>query len=66
MLTGNWSVKFEYLYYDLGRTTYGLSPLSNANGTALIGAPGILYTAAVTSSTHFNGEFIRAGVNFHF
>jgi outer membrane immunogenic protein len=57
----NWSLKVEYLYYDLGRVTYGLSPLEsfNAAGTPFtIGAP--------VSSTRFTGNIVRAGLNYHF
>jgi outer membrane immunogenic protein len=56
-----WSAKAEYLYYDLGTLTYAMTPLQNANlGSAL-------YTrGAPTASAIFNGNIIRAGVNFHF
>jgi outer membrane immunogenic protein len=57
----NWSTRFEYLHYDLGSPTYGMSPLvSNA---------GIIrpYTVnSLTATTPFNGEILRAGVNYHF
>jgi hypothetical protein len=32
MFAPNWSVKGEYLYYDLGRLTYALSPLATTAG----------------------------------
>jgi outer membrane immunogenic protein len=51
-----WSLKLEYLYYDLGRVTYGLSALT---------FPG-LYTSAVAASTRFDGHVARAGLNYHF
>ncbi|MGH6801633.1 MAG: outer membrane protein, partial [Methylocella sp.] len=37
----NWSAKVEYLYYDLGRVTYGLSPLTLTDA-----AGGALYSSA--------------------
>jgi outer membrane immunogenic protein len=57
----NWSVKAEYLYYDLGSLTYGLSPLQSFNsaGTPFtVGAP--------VSRTSFKGNIVRAGLNYHF
>jgi outer membrane immunogenic protein len=57
----NWSVKAEYLYYDLGSVTYGLSPLQNFN------TAGTLFTSgAPVSRTRFNGHIARAGLNYHF
>ena len=57
----NWSVKAEYLYYDLGSVTYGLSPLQNFT------TAGALFTSgAPISSTRFKGNIVRAGLNYHF
>ncbi|MGB6175173.1 MAG: outer membrane beta-barrel protein [Methylocella sp.] len=57
----NWSLKVEYLYYDLGRATFALSPLTNFNSA------GIPFTGgAPSSSTRFNGNIVRAGLNYHF
>jgi outer membrane immunogenic protein len=57
----NWSVKAEYLYYDLGSVTYGLSPLQNFN------SGGTLFTSgAPVSRTRFTGNIARAGLNYHF
>jgi outer membrane immunogenic protein len=55
------SLKAEYLYYDLGTVTYGLSNLNNFNTT-----PTLFTTALPTSSTDFNGHIVRGGLNFHF
>jgi outer membrane immunogenic protein len=57
----NWSLKVEYLYYDLGRVTYNLSPLTSFN---FAGAP--FTGGAPVSSTRFNGNIVRAGINYHF
>jgi outer membrane immunogenic protein len=57
----NWSLKVEYLYYDLGRVTYGLSPLESFNAA---GAPFTI--GAPVSSTRFTGNIVRAGLNYHF
>jgi outer membrane immunogenic protein len=62
MFLPNWSLKAEYLYYDLGSVSYNLSPLvdiSTVTGTALS-------TAFPRSSTRFNGNIVRAGLNYHF
>jgi outer membrane immunogenic protein len=57
----NWSVKAEYLYYDLGSVTYGLSLLQNFN------TAGTLFTSgAPVSRTSFKGNIVRAGLNYHF
>jgi len=57
----NWSVKAEYLYYDLGSVTYGLSPLQNFNSA------GTLFTSGSPfSRTRFTGNIVRAGLNYHF
>ena len=57
----NWSVKAEYLYYDLGSVTYGLSPLQSFNtaGTSFT-------TGAPVSRARFTGNIVRAGLNYHF
>ncbi|MGH6936885.1 MAG: outer membrane protein [Methylocella sp.] len=57
----NWSLKVEYLYYDLGRATYALSPL---NSFAIGFGP--RDSALPVSTTRFNGNIVRAGINYHF
>jgi len=57
----NWSVKAEYLYYNLGSVTYGLSPLQNFT------TAGTLFTSGdPVSRTRFTGNIVRAGLNYHF
>jgi outer membrane immunogenic protein len=56
-----WSVKAEYLYYSLGSASYALSPLFTGNAAAPI-----LISAFPHSSTRFNGNIVRAGLNYHF
>ncbi|MGO4686108.1 outer membrane protein [Hyphomicrobium sp. 2TAF46] len=48
----HWSVKFEYLYYDLGRISYGF--LDSASG------------AAFTASDELSGHIVRTGINYKF
>ena len=58
MIMPKWSVKAEYLYYDLGTTnTASVGPLFYTSGQALSTAG---YTAP------FAGHIVRAGLNFHF
>jgi len=49
-LTPNWSAKAEYLYYDLGDTTYTFT----AN------------TFTTTAKIHETGNLVRVGVNYRF
>jgi outer membrane immunogenic protein len=61
MVVPNWSVKAEYLYYDLGSVqastvVSALTPAGDATG----------YAYTTTASTRFNGNIVRAGVNYHF
>jgi outer membrane immunogenic protein len=62
MFVPRWSVKVEYLYYDLGSVTY--------NGQEAIvfspslGAP--VFTNNVQTMTRFNGNIVRGGVNWYF
>jgi outer membrane immunogenic protein len=59
MFMPNWSLKAEYLYYDLGTVSYSLTPLTNVTA--------VLNFASVAQSTaRFNGNIVRAGVNYHF
>lgn len=61
MFQPNWSLKVEYLYYDLGRATYA--------STLAFAAPAAFnfgYTSAVATSVRYTGHVARAGVNYHF
>jgi outer membrane immunogenic protein len=55
----NWSLKVEYLYYDIGHLTFNTSPLVNS----LAGVP--ITVGAPAASTRFNGNIVRAGLNYH-
>jgi outer membrane immunogenic protein len=57
----NWSTSLEYLHYDLGSATYAVSPLVSNAGVA---KP--FTVNAVSTNVPFNGEIIRAGVNYRF
>ncbi|MGB6372445.1 MAG: outer membrane beta-barrel protein [Methylocella sp.] len=58
----NWSLKVEYLYYDLGSPTFGLSPLINA----FTDTGGAVYSSAPFARPRFTGNIVRAGLNYHF
>ncbi|MFY9831799.1 MAG: outer membrane beta-barrel protein [Methylocystis sp.] len=60
MFAPNWSAKVEYLYYDLG-TASAANALS-----AAVPAGNLLYGSYYQTSTHFNGQVVRVGVNYHF
>ncbi|MFZ3325457.1 MAG: outer membrane beta-barrel protein, partial [Methylocella sp.] len=55
----NWSLKVEYLYYDLGHVNFTMSPLVNS----VAGVP--VTVGAGSGSTRFNGNIVRAGLNYH-
>lgn len=57
-LTTNWSIKGEYLYYDLGRQTVRTTP----NAAAAAAVPGVAYDARIRTS----GHIIRTGLNYAF
>jgi outer membrane immunogenic protein len=67
MFAPRWSVKAEYLYYDLGTvsTNYAVSTLCVPVACAFQNMP-VYGTAAVHTSTQLNGNIARAGVNYHF
>ena len=60
MFMTNWSAKVEYLYYNLGSVSDHQNSILYSN----VYAP---YNVAYsTASTSFNGNIVRAGVNYHF
>jgi outer membrane immunogenic protein len=67
MFLPNWSAKVEYLYYDLGRASFNQSLSGAVIDVALdprFGQNWWLNASQV--STRFNGNIVRAGVNYHF
>jgi len=61
MFMTHWSIKAEYLFYDLGRVHYGLSPLREVNASGMV-----FSVTAPSSTTQFEGNIVRGGLNFHF
>jgi outer membrane immunogenic protein len=58
MFVPKWSVKVEYLHYDLGSVTF-------SNGALRTSGPLGLAVVGSTSTVNFSGEIVRAGVNYH-
>ena len=63
MFAPRWSVKAEYLYYDLGRATYGVTPATTSFIVAA--GPGLQSQTFGSSSVRFNGHHARLGLNYH-
>ena len=62
----NWSAKVEYLYYDLGNVSYSAGLLTTLNSTLTAFPAGSIAGVVSQSQTRFNGNIVRAGVNYHF
>jgi opacity protein-like surface antigen len=61
MLAPQWSVKGEYLYYDIGHVTLDqtFDLVSSVN-------PTIHDAFNIHSDAHYRGSIARLGVNYHF
>ncbi|WP_448954865.1 outer membrane protein [Labrys neptuniae] len=53
MFAANWSVKAEYLYYNLGKARYAQ-------------AAGLAGSSQQTTHVKFDGQIARVGLNYHF
>jgi outer membrane immunogenic protein len=61
----NFSLKVEYLYYDLGSTNYSIGTSgAPVRSGAQAGLP--WFTNASTASTRFDGNIVRVGLNYEF
>lgn len=58
MFMPRWSAKVEYLYYDLGTVS--------TSGALTSGFFPVATYGFTQQSTRFNGNIVRAGVNYHF
>ena len=58
MISGNWSVKGEYLYVDLGKTSTVASAANGGNNAFPL--------AFFTLDHHLTENIVRVGVNYHF
>ncbi|WP_424363201.1 outer membrane protein [Methylocystis parvus] len=60
MFMPNWSAKVEYLYYDLGTVS------TNSAAVQLNGA-GVPFVGYAAQTSHrYDGNIVRAGLNYHF
>ena len=50
---GPWSLKIEYLYYDLGKLSYNVTDPT-------------LPAGSIIATDKFAGSLVRAGLNYHF
>jgi outer membrane immunogenic protein len=60
---GNWSVKAEYLYVDLGRTTDSFNTIYGPG--SIIGTAGTV-AAVRTDTIHYHENIVRVGLNYQF
>jgi outer membrane immunogenic protein len=67
MFMPRWSVKAEYLHYDLGSASYN-NTLSNVVVPPGGGVPtgGVFYSLGARSQASFSGDIVRAGLNMKF
>ena len=60
----HWSIKAEYLYYDLGNVSANTLLI---DGFTIAAPPApAFFTNVARTSTLFDGHIVRAGLNFHF
>ncbi|HXY57765.1 MAG TPA: outer membrane beta-barrel protein [Methylocystis sp.] len=58
LVVPNWSVKAEYLYYDLGSFTSPGTQISYKSG-------GVAAISTAQSNSRFDGHVVRLGLNYH-
>jgi outer membrane immunogenic protein len=65
LIASKWSIKAEYLYYDLGTANYGTG-ISAFDALSSLSSNGIGIDSVATSTrVRFNGNIARVGVNYH-
>jgi len=57
-----WSVKLEYLYYDLGTATANAQMVDPLTGFPVPN----YFVNNVQTTTRFNGNIVRVGINYQF
>ena len=65
MFSPNWTAKLEYLYYDLGSTTYATGGYAVDVGPTRFLGSGIA-SVATSTTTKWTGNIVRVGVNYKF
>jgi len=66
MLSSNWSAKFEYLHYDLGKKSGSYDLMQVCTGILNCPNTNIYAGARATASARFSGDIVRVGVNYRF
>jgi outer membrane immunogenic protein len=70
MFMPNWSLKVEYLYYDLGTVTWFNGSNTSFNMAGLDGSATAAGTATIANASfsraRFDGNIVRLGLNYHF
>jgi outer membrane immunogenic protein len=61
LLGANWTVKAEYLYFNLGSTSYTVGPLVSTTGVVPFTTIGL-----TSNTTDFKGSIARVGLNYKF
>jgi outer membrane immunogenic protein len=56
MFAPQWSIKGEYLYYDLGTVTIDQTLVTSSDGSS----------TAIRSDAHYHGSIVRLGLNYQF
>jgi outer membrane immunogenic protein len=65
MFAPRWSLKGEYLYYDLGNFTYNTGASVFCTGPCTVPG-GVLASSTGSTSLHDTGNVVRAGLNYKF
>jgi outer membrane immunogenic protein len=65
MFLPNWSVKAEYLYYNLGNISGSVTNIFHPTGFATTGGS-IRIESITTYHSNIAGNIVRAGINYHF
>jgi outer membrane immunogenic protein len=65
MFSPNWTAKLEYLYYDLGSTTYATGGYAVDVSPTTFAGTGIA-SVATSTTTKWTGNIVRVGVNYKF
>jgi outer membrane immunogenic protein len=60
MFAPNWSLKGEYLYYDLCTVTL------NSTVNVFVAGNVLQTSTGIQSDAHYHGNIVRGGVNYHF
>ncbi len=66
MFAPHWSLKAEYLFYDLGHVDYSAGAIAPVLIPPAVDAGSPLFVNSMQARTHFDGSIARGGINYHF